>query len=192
MKKDSSIFGKVDDFYFIIDFENKGSEHDHGLLWIKNGPTYGVDNNEIIKQFVDKYVTSNNLLLPSHLKDSQMHKHRQTCRKKNQVVCQFHYPLSPIPCTKILKPLIIFYHLAKKLLDIANRIFETLNNTIMGVDISFEDFINQLNLNFAIYINSLCNRLTKPTFFLKRHVKDIRTNAYAIKVATLWEVNINI
>ncbi len=48
---------------------------------------YGVNSNETIEQFVDKYVTSNNSLLPSHLKDSQMHKHRQTCRKKNQVVC---------------------------------------------------------------------------------------------------------
>ncbi len=104
LKKDSSIFGKVNDFYFIIDVQNKGSEHDHGLLWMKNGPTYGVNNNETIKQFVDKYVTFNNSLLLSHLKDLQMHKHRQTCRKKNRVVCQFHYPLPPIPCTKILKP----------------------------------------------------------------------------------------
>jgi hypothetical protein len=98
LKKDSSIFGKVDDFYFITNVQNRGSEHDHGLLWMKNGPTYGVDNNKTIKQAIDKYVTSNNLLLLSHLK------HKQTCRKKNQVVCQFHYPLSLIPCIKILKP----------------------------------------------------------------------------------------
>jgi hypothetical protein len=68
----------------------------------KNVPTYGVDSNETIEQFVYKYVTSNNLLLPSHLKDLQICKHVQTCRKKNQVVCQFHYPLPPMPCTKIL------------------------------------------------------------------------------------------
>jgi hypothetical protein len=37
----------------------------------------------------------------------------------------------------------------------------------MGVDISFEDFLNHLNLNFAIYIDYLCNRLTKPTFLYK-------------------------
>ncbi len=59
----------------------------------------------------------------------------------------------------------------------------------MGVDISFEDFLNQLKLDFPIYIDSLCNKLTKPTLFLKRHVKDIRTNVYAIKVATIWEAN---
>jgi hypothetical protein len=82
LKKDSSIFGKVDDFHFITKFQNRGSEHDHGLLWIKNGPMYGVDSNETIEQFVNKYVISNNSLFPLHLKDLQMHKHKQTCRKK--------------------------------------------------------------------------------------------------------------
>ncbi len=105
LKKDSSIFGKVDDFHFVTKFQNRGNEHYHGLLWIKNGPTYGANSNETIEQFVYKYVTSNNSLLPLHLKDSQKHKHEQTSRKKNQVVCRFHYPLPPMPCTKILEPL---------------------------------------------------------------------------------------
>jgi hypothetical protein len=43
---------------------------------------YGIDNNETIQQFVDKYVTLNISLLPSHLQDSQLHKHQQTYRKK--------------------------------------------------------------------------------------------------------------
>jgi hypothetical protein len=82
----------------------------------------GVDSNQTIEQFVDKYVTSNNSLLPSHLKNLQMHKHKQTCRKKNQAVCQFHYPLPPMPCIKILKPLkeTLSFGKRKKSLDIAN------------------------------------------------------------------------
>jgi hypothetical protein len=52
----------------------------------------------------------------------------------------------------------------------------------MEVDLSFENFLNQLNLDFFNYIDSFCNRLTKPILFLKRHVKDIRTNVYAIKL----------
>jgi hypothetical protein len=70
LKKDSSIFGKVDDFYFVTKFQNRRTEHAHDLLWIKNGPTYDVDSNETIEPFVDKYVTFNNSLLPLHLKDS--------------------------------------------------------------------------------------------------------------------------
>jgi hypothetical protein len=78
------------------------------------------------------------------------------------------------------------------MLDIATRIFETLNNMQMGVDISFEDFLNQFNLDFATYIDSLCNLLTKPILLLKKHMKNIKTNVYAIKVVALWEVNIDI
>ncbi len=38
----------------------------------------------------------------------------------------------------------------------------------MGVHISSRDFLNQLKLNFPIYIDSLCNKLTKsPPFFLR-------------------------
>jgi hypothetical protein len=95
-------------------------------LWIKNGPTYGVDSNETIEQFVNKYVRSNNSLLPSHLKDSQMHRHRQTCRKKNQVVCQLHYPLPPMPCTKILEPLkkTLSFDKIKNMSNIVTRILK--------------------------------------------------------------------
>jgi hypothetical protein len=76
-----SIFGKTNDFYFVAKFQNKRSEHDRGLLWIKDAPIYGVDSNETIEQFVDKY-TLNISLFPSHLQNSQMHKHQQTYRKK--------------------------------------------------------------------------------------------------------------
>ncbi len=62
----------------------------------------------------------------------------------------------------------------------------------MGVDISFEDFLNQSNLDFATYVDYLCNKLTKPTLFLKKHTKDIKINTYVIKAPTLWEVNIDI
>jgi hypothetical protein len=43
----------------------------------------------------------------------------------------------------------------------------------------------------STYIDSLCDKLTKPTLLLKREMKDIRTNVYAIKVAPLWEANPN-
>jgi hypothetical protein len=48
-----------------------------------------------------------------------------------------------MPCTKIFKPLkeTLSFGKRKNMSDIANRIFETLNNMQMGVDISFEDFL---------------------------------------------------
>jgi hypothetical protein len=39
--KDPSIFGQVCDFFFVIEFQICGSEHDHRLLWIKDASIYG-------------------------------------------------------------------------------------------------------------------------------------------------------
>jgi hypothetical protein len=38
----------------VTEFQNKGSEHDHALLWIEGAPVYGNENNSQIEQFVDK------------------------------------------------------------------------------------------------------------------------------------------
>ncbi len=46
-----------------------------------------------------------------------------------------------------------------------------------------------VNLDLPIYVDSLCNKLTKPTL----GGGGIRTNAYVIKVGPLsWELNIDI
>jgi hypothetical protein len=50
-------FGHINSkIYFVIEFENHESEHDHGLLWIKNAPTYGMHTNEKIEWFVNMYI----------------------------------------------------------------------------------------------------------------------------------------
>jgi hypothetical protein len=95
----------VCDLFFLIEFQNCGSEHDHGLLWIKDAPIYGINTNEKIKLFVDKYISCNLSLLPITLQNAQQHQHTQTCKKKNHVVYRFHYPLPPTSKTTILKSL---------------------------------------------------------------------------------------
>jgi hypothetical protein len=35
---------------FVIDFENHGSEHDNGLLWIKHAPIHGINTNDFLKK----------------------------------------------------------------------------------------------------------------------------------------------
>ncbi len=37
------------DIYIVIEFQNRGNKHDHGLLWMKNAPMYEVDTNEKIE-----------------------------------------------------------------------------------------------------------------------------------------------
>jgi hypothetical protein len=48
MKYDT-IFG----FFLVTKFQTRGCEHDHGILWVANGPTCGSKSNKIIEFFVD-------------------------------------------------------------------------------------------------------------------------------------------
>jgi hypothetical protein len=43
--------------YFVIKFQNHGSEHDRGLYWIKNALMYGMHTNEKIKRFVNMHIS---------------------------------------------------------------------------------------------------------------------------------------
>ena len=54
---DETIYGKILVFYFVTEFQNRGSAHEHGLLWIENAPIYGKNRNLEIKNFLDKYIT---------------------------------------------------------------------------------------------------------------------------------------
>ena len=50
---------KILDFYFVSEFQNRGSAHEHGFLWIENAPIYGKKSNLEVKNFLDKYITCN-------------------------------------------------------------------------------------------------------------------------------------
>jgi len=90
--------------FFVIEFQNCGSEHDHGLLWIKDAPIYGINTNEEIENCVDKYISCDVSLLPITLQNAQQYQHTQTCKEKNHVVYKVHCPLPPMSKTTILKP----------------------------------------------------------------------------------------
>ncbi len=58
-------------FFFVIGFQNRGNEHDHGLLSIKNSPMYGVLTNEKIEQFINMYISYDVSLLSNPLQNAQ-------------------------------------------------------------------------------------------------------------------------
>jgi len=64
--KNNSIFGHLLHFFFVIKFQSHGRQHDHGFLWVANAPIYGLDSNNVIENFVYKYIScDNNNLAPN-------------------------------------------------------------------------------------------------------------------------------
>lgn len=76
LQSTNTLFKQVKDYFFVTKFQARESELDHGLLWIKDAPIYGLNNNDEIQSFVDNYVTCDKYLLLVNLCESQLHHHK--------------------------------------------------------------------------------------------------------------------
>ena len=71
------------DFFYFVEFQQRGSLHIHRLFKIKNATEYGKDCDEDIIKFVDSYVSCKaDLDDLSDLVNLQRYKHSKTCKKK--------------------------------------------------------------------------------------------------------------
>jgi hypothetical protein len=101
----NTLFGQVEDIFFVIEFQGRGSEHDHVLLWIKNAPKYRINNYYEIESFVDIYILVTNFYyLKLFVKVNFIIINEPIV--KNQPTCRFHFPLLPLRNTQILSPLL--------------------------------------------------------------------------------------
>ena len=81
MLKNQELFGKVSDYFFITKFQNRGNEHVHFMLWIKDTPIFGQCKNINIEDFIDKYISCDSTLLDEKLVKMQTHHHTKTVQK---------------------------------------------------------------------------------------------------------------
>lgn len=100
----------VIDSYERIEFQNRGSSHEHIFLWLKDAPQYSendVTSHELVISFIDKFITCQ--YDPENpFMGYLRHKHTFTCFKTNNdkkhCNCRFNYPLPVMPNTMILQP----------------------------------------------------------------------------------------
>lgn len=81
-----SPLGKIEDFFYRVEFQQRGSPHIHMLLWIEGAPRFGVQTDDEVINFIDQVTTcskeANDATL-SELVVRQCHSHSKTCKKKN-------------------------------------------------------------------------------------------------------------
>nr|XP_061819803.1 uncharacterized protein LOC133608529 isoform X1 [Nerophis lumbriciformis] len=89
--------GKIVDFFYRIEFQQRGSPHVHALFWIEGAPQIYKNTDVEVAEFVDKYVTcelpSGDDTLLEVVSSVQTHskRHSKSCRK-NKTVCRFNFP----------------------------------------------------------------------------------------------------
>ena len=124
-----------------------------------------------------------------------MYRHAKTCKKGGHNICRFHFLLPPMPRTMILIPLensCFDEEKQKSIKENAEKIKETLDSMKYGEDITFEDFLNKLQLNEETNILAIRQTIKHDTLFLKRPPKEIRINNYSSSLLKAWQANLDI
>ena len=167
------------------------------MIWIKNAPIFDANDPstfEKCEQFIDEFVTCKKDESLGDLMNRQYHKHTATCKKnvKSSEVCRFDYPRPPMRKTKILLPLgpDDDKKKAKELMKEIEIKTEQIART--NEDCSFDEYLEQLNVDEDSYIQAVRSKLKKPTVCLRRNVNERKINAYNRDMLILWEANMDI
>lgn len=186
LTKDATILGGVEDYFFVTEFQTRGSQHDHGLLWIKDAPIIDKDDDNNIIRFIDTYIKTNKELLPEQLQLAQTHHHTKTCTKRSKV-CRFGFPRPPIPQTMILRP-----NNERTVSKEQKKHIRTILRNNNPSELTFADWLLSNNITFPLYIAYLKTTIDTPTLFLQRTPSDIFTNNFNPNIAKLWYANTDI
>ena len=191
LKSSCEPIGKLLDFFYRVEFQQRGSPHIHMLVWIENAPTLETHSEEEIVQFVDQYLTSNtDNEKTANLVGLQSHKHSKTCRKKGKPICRFGFPLPPLPRTMLLYPLEENVDNYKKK---NTELLKAMNEYKDNVDMTFEEFLENIaKMDFEDYIKCIRSSLKAPKVFLKRKTKDMRINLFNEGILLAWKANLDI
>ena len=185
--------GKVKDWFYRVEYHQRGPPHIHMLIWLEGAPVFGVDKDEDVVAYIDSIIRcrkpdSNTELLD--LVCRQTHRHSHTCRK----ICRFNYPQPPMRSTKILYPLEenTSPTLVKSSKELWKKIKNTLNDLKEGKDISFDKLLKEFEVLERQYILAIRSSLNCPTIFLKRSPNELRINNYNPTCLLAWRANMDI
>ena len=187
LKSTTSPLGVLKDYFYRVEFQQRGSPHIHMLAWIENAPKYAENKEEDILEYIDEVAScSSNIMVElEEFLEYQKHKHSRTCRKGGKPVCRFGIPFPPMQETAIIRPF-----------DGENRsVYEAYYNTIQGqltkleTDVTFEEFLEIVGLSKEDYMMAVQTSVKSEKVFLKRKPIECRINPYLKNLLGVWKAN---
>ena len=187
LKSPASPFGVLKDYFYRVEFQQRGSPHIHMLAWIENAPKYAENEEHDVLDYIDK-VASCSGDIPSEIQEVlefQKHKHSRACRKGGKPVCRFGIPFPPMRETTIIQPY-----------DGENRsVYEEHYNVIqdhlnkLENDVTFEEFLEIVGLSETDYMMAVQTSVKTKKIFLKRRPIESRINPYMRDLLGVWKAN---
>lgn len=99
LKSNAHTLGEIVYYDIRIEFQARGSPHAHCVIWVKDAPKYGIDDDNDVCAFIDEYISCSIPSKEGKLKELvqllQQHKHSSYCQRHNS--CRFSFPKPPSP-----------------------------------------------------------------------------------------------
>ncbi|XP_053178284.1 uncharacterized protein LOC128361756 [Scomber japonicus] len=206
--------GKIIDYFYRVEFQQRGSPHTHCLFWVENAPKIGSNTDQEVIDFIDKYVTCE---LPPENDDMhevvsnvQMHskKHSKSCKKK-RTTCRFNFPRPPSNKTFICKPKteeqqqqdktnieqqqsnVKTCDAEAKAKEIMSKVKLALSNEETTFD-SVDALFSSIGINQSIFEKAYQLTTKKTSVIHKRNVNDVWVNQYNKDLLRCWNANLDI
>lgn len=192
-KQKHNPFGRhrVVDYFYRIEFQQRGSPHAHILLWLACDPA------EDLSEDMPRTVQLINDLCSVHKQDlanpemirNQTHSHTFTCTKRGEQTCRFNIPYWPMYRTLMLLPLAKEDERRKSL---RKRVREARSKLETKVYDTIESFLADMDCDFASYLNLIRSSLKRPTYFLQRDMSQLYINAFHPWIASMLNSNMDL
>ena len=179
--------GKLRDFFYRVEFQQRGSPHIHMLAWIKDAPKYGETNDADVMKYIDNIISCSGDV-PQDQKqyvDLQRHKHSRSCRKGGKAECRFGIPFPPMRETQILQP----YNGDDK--PEFEKDYGIVQSYLRNLeqDITFDEFLSETGLSEEQYMKAVQTSIKSEKIFLKRKPIENRINPYIKDKLNVWKAN---
>ncbi|XP_063411592.1 uncharacterized protein LOC134694510 [Mytilus trossulus] len=198
---DAHPIGKVKDYFYRVEFQQRGSPHTHCLFWIEDAPKFEVDEDQQVIDFVDKYITCS---MPSPDEDPELHKivnavqqhsknHSKSCKKKG-TNCRFNFPRPPSVHSFISRP-VTEKDLTESDIKISKDKLETVWKEIKDSeldDISTDKLFEKAGISQEEFVKCFQYVTSRNTIVLKRKKTECFTNQYNAHLLRAWDANMDI
>lgn len=182
----------VVEYFYRIEFQNRGSPHCHALLWLNEAPTDILHDSEAIIKLVDELISVSRVDSSGH-SSKQTHKHTSTCTKNftrnnpdlqgniqntisSSLPCRFDIPFLPMRRTKLIVPMNTTDGRRKEYKRHYKRYQKSLEEN------QFEDIEDFFKFNGIhddeFYEAVLSAGIVRPRIFLKRHPSESHINNF--------------
>ena len=187
LKSPESPLGVLNDFFYRVEFQQRGSPHIHMLVWIDGSPKYGENDDIEVSEYIDHVATcSADVPLESkEFLEFQKHKHSRSCRKEGKPVCRFGIPFPPMRETVIIQPYTADDRSVYE--EYYKIVHEHLNK--LDEDLTFDEFLKEVGLCEEDYMRAVRTSVKTEKVFLKRKPIENRINPYMKDLLGVWKAN---